>query len=86
MVYGSSVTFGLYLRDSYGNYISCEHYKRGLAHHNITEVASSLCAPWRNRAVHLSRTFGCCGREHGACALAFTTFPTSDGQFCVYNV
>ena len=86
MVYGSSVTFGLYLRDSYGNYISCEHYKRGLAHHNITEVASSLCAPWRNRAVHLSRTFGCCGREHGACALAFTTFPTSDGQFCVSNV
>jgi len=38
MLYGSSVTFGLYLRDSYGNYISCAHYRRGFRFHNISEV------------------------------------------------
>ena len=39
LVYGSSATLSLYLRDAYGNYISCAHYARGLERHNISRVS-----------------------------------------------
>ena len=38
LLYGSSVTFGVYLRDAFGNYISCAHYRRGRKHHNISSI------------------------------------------------
>jgi len=39
LLYGSSATLSLYLRDAFGNYISCAHYRRGLQRHNITGVS-----------------------------------------------
>lgn len=39
LLYGGFCRFGLYLRDPFGNYISCAHYFRGLTKHNISELS-----------------------------------------------
>jgi len=39
LLYGARATLSLYLRDAFGNYISCGHYARGLGRHNISHVS-----------------------------------------------